>query len=237
MTFVSIQAVALGHMEMSYADGSCEKRTWTYLVFTCMTQGCEYATCFFFFFPTLFEACFIFQSASPSPRNSSSHCILLLLHVCLRGTLSDSDHSLGKMQLGISWAERASTSVFAFIRVHNQEFAFNTVRTFQWKGEIERRLLEACFPLHITGCRETWSSEGALCFREKPSLGDPRDDQRLRFVYEDWCRSGRAHGCVSAGTCECASCISSVGEAHLRKQRTRELEKAKGEDVAFRFMR
>lgn len=54
-----------------------------------------------FFLPTLLEACFIFQSASPSPRNSSSHCILLLLRVCLGGTLTDSDGSLGKMQLGI----------------------------------------------------------------------------------------------------------------------------------------
>ena len=74
----------------------------------------------------------------------------------------------------------------------------------------------------------TWCSEGVLCFGERPSLGDPRDDQSLRFVSEDWSGSGLAHGCVSAGTCECAVCISSMGEARLRKQRTGELKKAKG---------
>ena len=110
-----------------------------------MKHGC------FFFLPALLEACFIFQSASPSPRNSSSHCFLLLLHVCLGGTLTDSDGSLGKMQLGIPWAEHASASVFAFIGGHNQELAFSTVRTFWWKGEIEKVLLEACFPPQVTG--------------------------------------------------------------------------------------
>ena len=199
------------------------------LFFTRTTRGCKYETCFVFFFslhylrPILYFSQILHHLEILLVIESSFCCMCVW-----GGTLTDSDGSLGEMQLGISWAEHASTSVFAFIGVHNQEFAFNTVWTFRWKGEIERRLLEACFPLHITGCRKTWRSEGALRFGEKPSLGDPRDDQRLRFVYEDWCGSGHAHGCVSAGTCECASCISSVGEAHLRKQRTRELEKAKG---------
>lgn len=136
-----------------------------YVVFYVHNSGLRIWNFFFFFLLTLFEACFIFQSASPSPRNSSSHCILLLLYVCLGGTLTDSDGSLGKMQLGISWAEHASTSVFAFIRVHNQEFAFNTVWTFRWKSEIERMLLEACLPLHITGF-----GKGGLAFWGSPVL-------------------------------------------------------------------
>lgn len=77
----------------------------------------------------LFEACFTFQPASPSPRNPSSHRVLLLLHV-FGGTLTNFDGSLSKMQLGRSCAKHASAPVFAFIIVHNQEFAFNTVQPF-----------------------------------------------------------------------------------------------------------
>ena len=193
---------------------------------------------FFFFLPTLLEACFIFQSASPSPRNSSSHCILLLLHVCLGGTLTDSDGSLGKMQLGIPWAEHASASVFAFIRVHNQELAFSTVRTFWWKGEIEKVLLEVCFPPQVTGC-----GKGNLVFRGSAALRGEAFSWWSRWWSETQTRIwGLQRKRACSRVCICrhvwVCCVYQLyRESTIKETENKRAKKSKGKDVAFRFMR
>lgn len=159
------------------------------LFFRCTTQGCEYETFFFFCLRYLRPVLYFSQLLH--------HLEILLVIVssfcctCVwGGTLTDSDGSLGKMQLGISWAEHASTSVFVFIRVHNQEFAFNTVWAFRWKSEIERMLLEACFPLHITGCGKGLAFWGSPVLRgETFSCWSPwwsETQTRMWGLMRDW---------------------------------------------------
>lgn len=59
------------------------------------------------------------------------------------GTLTDFDGSLSEMQLGKSCGKHASAQAFASISERGQECAFNTVRPFPWKSELERALQEA----------------------------------------------------------------------------------------------
>jgi hypothetical protein len=107
--------------------------------------------------------------------------------------------------------------MFAFISVHNQEFALKPAWPFLWKREGERGLRKTCAP-NATKCKK--GSQGA---REHSCLGE----NHVFMIADNSQRLG-AYSRAGVQVCTCLhacmdvyihSCVyfSSVGKAQLRK--------------------